>query len=249
MTNLTITGCPTDLKTYETTATEATKALASTSSEVTADKIPAAKAENSNPAEGINDLPTVPDPLSTLSGTFAVPSLSANVLTLVQNLSDEQRRANNEQRIAQSKNIVEQIHDQADKMRAQAAWNLVLGLTVAVGQVAAGVTQGVMSTSALNKFSKNTITAEQLQGTNAKISGINQAISGSASAVSSVKDFVSTMYDASIKDRDASIEQARAYLAQLDSLNDALKEVIRSARENQSAIQQNTNQTRVKILS
>ena len=57
------------------------------------------------------------------------------------------------------------------------------------------------------------------------------------------------MLDAEMKDREADIELKRSLIAQLDSLNNALKEVIQKAMQTQETIQANTNQTRTKILS
>ena len=42
---------------------------------------------------------------------------------------------------------------------------------------------------------------------------------------------------------------ARAYLSQLDSLKDSLKEVIQKAMQTQNDIQAGVNQTRTKILT
>lgn len=200
-------------------------------------------------ASGTNAIPQLPDPLSQLSGMIAAPSLGADILSLVQELMDDERRANNEQRIAESKAVVEELHNQADDMRTQAAVNLGLGLTTAAIQISASVVQTAMSSATMKNSLSGKLSSEQVMASNQKVSGISEGIKGFATATSSVKEFVSSLYDASMKDRDAKIEMIRAYAAQLESLNDALKEVIRNARENQNAIQQNTNQTRVKILS
>lgn len=239
-----ITGRISDTTFYGTDPINATTTtVAATKASTKSDAIPAASLKSV--VLGANALPQLPDPLSQLSGMIAAPSLGADVLALVQDLTDEQRRANNEQRFAESQAVVQELHNQASDMRSQAAWNLALGITVAVGQIAAGVTQTAMTSRALAKG----LTDSKLQAATTQISGISQSISGTTSIASAVKEFVNTSFDASMKDRDAKIEMCRAYLSQLDSLNDALKEVIRNARENQNAIQQNTNQTRVKILS
>ena len=84
---------------------------------------------------------------------------------------------------------------------------------------------------------------------NIQIQGVTGIISGSAKIFDSAKEMASTMLDAEMKDREADIELKRSLIAQLDSLNNALKEVIQKAMQTQETIQANTNQTRTKILS
>lgn len=254
MTNINIDSRVSDLSLYGATAmTEGASVASTKGTSAPQDALPDIILGDSLSQTGSR--PTLPDPtgLAALASLQGVPSLGANALSLVQELSDEQRRANNEQRMQNSLLIVEKLHDQASTMRSQAITNLVMGVVSAGLQIGASAVQVGMSVKAGNAFSKSNETAEVkaavLQNANTKIQGITQGINAAGSMVSTAKDVTNTFLDAKMKDRDAEIEMVRSYLAQLDSLNDSLKEVIRSARENQNAIQQNMNQTRTKILS
>lgn len=215
-----------------------------------ADELPEAKTLTQL-SEG---LPALAEPKSAASTAVlgAVPSLGASVLALTTELADQQRRANNEQRIQQSKAIVENIHAQADEIRDTAVANLVMGLVSSGIQAASAGFQIGASASALKATS--TIADANLRGAtlaamNARNTGITEGLKGLTTGLSSVNEFVSATSSAALKDQEAEVEAMRAYLAQLDSLNDALKEVIQKAISNQDAIQQSTNQTRTKILS
>lgn len=215
-----------------------------------ADELPEAKALTQL-SEG---LPALAEPKSAASTAVlgAVPSLGASVLALTTELADQQRRANNEQRIQQSMAIVENIHAQADEIRDTAVANLVMGLVSSGIQVASAGFQIGSSASALKATSAiadTNLRGATLAAMNAKNMGITEGLKGITTGLSSVNEFVSATSSAAIKDQEAEVEAMRAYLAQLDSLNDALKEVIQKAISNQDAIQQSTNQTRTKILS
>lgn len=211
-----------------------------------------------------SSLPTLSDPtgLAGLASMQGVPSLGASVLELIGNVSDEQRRANNEQRFQESLKVVNELHDQADTMRSQAAVNLALGLVSAGIQIGASTFQTVQSVRAFSGYNSSMNAANagakseavnrannMLQTMNIQIQGVTGIISGSAKIFDSAKEMASTMLDAEMKDREADIELKRSLIAQLDSLNNALKEVIQKAMQTQETIQANTNQTRTKILS
>ena len=215
-----------------------------------------------------SSLPTLSDPtgLAGLASMQGVPSLGASVLELIGNVSDEQRRANNEQRFQESLKVVNELHDQADTMRSQAAVNLALGLVSAGIQIGASTFQTVQSVRAFSGYNSSMNAANALANAGAKSEAVNRAnnmlqtmniqiqgvtgiISGSAKIFDSAKEMASTMLDAEMKDREADIELKRSLIAQLDSLNNALKEVIQKAMQTQETIQANTNQTRTKIFS
>lgn len=194
-------------------------------------------------------LPALAKPTTTVNATtlagIALPSLGATVLALITDTADEARRANTEARKAQTEAIVQTIHSQADEMRSQATRKFGLGLASAVVQVASGTVSTAMTTAALNgKFA-----APVLQAETQRIQAITQIIGGGKSVFDSVNEFVSAHYDIDIKRKDADIEKLRAHATQLDSLTDALKQVISKATSVQADIQANVNQTRTKILS
>lgn len=253
MTSINIDSRVSDLSLYATTMTEGASGTSAKGASAPQGALPDITAGGSGSKTG--SLPALSDPtgLAALASLQGVPSLGANALSLVQELSDEQRRANNEQRMQNSLLIVEKLHDQASTMRSQAIANLVMGLVSAGIQISAAAVQTTMSIKAGSEFlhsnAKDDVKVALLQNQNTKIQGITQAINATGTMVGTAKDVTNTFLDAKMKDRDAEIEMVRSYLAQLDSLNDSLKEVIRNARENQNAIQQNMNQTRTKILS
>ena len=220
-----------------------------------ADTIPEAPVAGKTTSDGIPVLSQpkgMPD-FSSLTG--GVPSLGANVLALIGDVADEQRRANNEQRFQQSQMIVSKLHDQASTIRTQAKVNFAMGLVSAGIQFAsAAYTIGATGKALASQPAGNTradkmVHAAKMTLKNSEIQAYSQAISGTGSTVNSAKEFTSAMFDAEMKDRDAQIEMIRAYLTQLDSLKQSLEEVIRKATQTQDEIQQSTNQTRVKILT
>lgn len=220
-----------------------------------ADTIPEAPVAGKTESDGIPAL-SQPKGMPDFSGlTGGVPSLGANVLALVGDLADEQRRANNEQRFQQSQMIVSKLHDQASTIRTQAVLNLTMGLVSAGIQFAASTYTIGATTKALaleprsNSVPDKLVHAAQMTMRNTKIQSFSQAIGSAGNAMTSAKEFTSAMFDAEMKDRDAQIEMIRAYLTQLDSLKQSLEEVIRKATQTQDEIQQSTNQTRVKILT
>ena len=192
-----------------------------------------------------------------LSGFVALPSMGANVLALIQETADEQRRANNEARFAEAQNIVGQLHEQADTIRQQAVSNLLMGMVAAgvqltaagfqIGSAAATLKSGSLGANATE--ADKMLSAAKMNIQNAKNQGITQAINAAGSTVTTAKEFTSAFLDAEMKDREAQIEMARAYLSQLDSLKDSLKEVIQKAMQAQNDIQAGVNQTRTKILT
>lgn len=201
-----------------------------------------------------DSLPTLKSPacsIDFISLGSGVPSLGASAMALVTELTDQQRRAMNEQRADESKAIVDKMKTQAKDIRSQAAVNLAMSLTASLIQLGASIyTVKATGTSLKDaaKIQDPGLQAATLQSNNAKIAGYTKMIESGGQAVGSVKDFVSSQFEANMKERDAEIEMLRAYVSQLDSLKDALKEVIQKSIQTQNELQQNTNQTRARIL-
>ncbi len=195
------------------------------------------------------DIPTLTKPVASFSATtlagIALPSLGATILALIGDAADESRRANVEARKAQSQAIVQTIQNQAEEMRSQAATKLAFGITSGIAQIAIGSIGIVGAYCNMNSGLKG----EALATRNALTQSWVQGAGGVKSMIDAGGESVSAGYDVKIKQMDADIEKMRADVTQLDSLTDALKQVISKAVSVQADIQANVNQTRTKILS
>lgn len=195
------------------------------------------------------DIPT--DPLSTTLISSALPSLGAVALSALQELTDEQRRATNLQRYQQAMTIVDTLHDQADKIRDNATTAFALAITSSVITIGASLYNVAQTSRMLNSTSSiesDVLRAATIQAETQRIGSVSQSLGGVANMFSSSATFSDTIGQAALKEYDAVVEQMRADNAQLDSLVDSLREVIRKAVETQESIAQAENQARTKIL-
>lgn len=167
------------------------------------------------------------------AGLAAVPSLGASLLSLITQMSAEQRQANRDQKVLQTEAQIEKIKEQADTMRQKAITQLVLGAVTGSLSIAQGFS-GMSLIAAGKSDAYVTSFNNIMKGFNDSVSGINQSAGG--------------FFDANIKDLQAQEERIKAMTDQLDSLDHALKELIQKALDTQNAIQENVNQTRTKIL-
>ena len=195
-------------------------------------------------------------PAAALEGLSAsgIPSLGASTLALIEQVSDDMRRANAEMRKEATRATVEEIRGQAQKTREQAVLNLALGITSAA--ISAGISLGtsLRSASLMNAAGgpSANLSAGQaaiLQSQNASIEAQGKALHGAADAVDAVKNFLNASNEAAIKEADARIETLRAHRAALESLDESVKEVIKKALEAQQAVAESMNQTRTRILT
>lgn len=243
---------------HSTTLTNAIQSLEETGSAAKTEKAKSAAGPSDMPAAGKSpaasetpklSLPTLRD----LSGLSTIPSMGASVLALIIEISDEQRRANRESIYQQTQSIVDKMHAQADAMRDTAVTQLALGITSAAITIGASVYTIGASASALKSVSGSTLSesmqAALLQTRNAQIGAASQGLGGLGTIASSASEYVGTAGNAASKVTDAEIEQLRGYKSVLESLDESLKEVVQKAISTQDQIAQNTNQTRVKILS
>ncbi len=185
---------------------------------------------------------------------YAVPTMGASMLAMIAEFSAEQRRMNSEVRAAETTAIVSDIREQASELRAKAVTQLVMGVVSGAMSIAqgvgsmkimnSGVSQNAKSAAADPTFNKNTadmLLNTKTQAFNSSMGGVNQALGG-------ISQSVSSFIDANIKELDANIEGHRAMIDALKSLEDAFKELIQKALSSQDSMQQNSNQTRSKIL-
>ncbi len=200
-------------------------------------------------SDGSSGLPVLTRPTTsvntaTLAG-LALPSLGATILALVSDTADESRRATTEARKAQSQAIVQTIQNQAEEMRSQATTKLVFGLVSGSVQLFTGAAGMIGSYCNMNSG----LEGDALATRNAFVQSGLQGAGGVKSMIEAGGESMSAGYDVQIKKMDADIEKMRADITQLDSLTDALKQVISKATSVQADIQANVNQTRTKILS
>lgn len=188
--------------------------------------------------------PMVPVTEMDFSAFPAVPSPGADLLALLGEIADDQRRANNDARSALLQSTVSELEDQASRIRTQASVNLASGLISAGLQFA----QGAYSSIASGKALHTTAQPDILQLTNSKIQGNSAALKAVGDAVKSIMDYESTLFDVENKLSDARIEGLRDMRERLSSVDQSLNELISKATSAQEAISESTNQTRTRIL-
>ena len=199
-------------------------------------------------------LPTLPPPIGTGklwdNGLDGLPSFSANYLALIGDVASEQRRKSAEQRALQTEIIIDTIKDQAQEMRSKAVFQLCMGIVSGALSIAQGAMAFKMMASGVSANAKLDATAKGHADMllNTKVQSFNAGAGGVTGMVGSISQAVGSFYDADIKLMDADIERARAQSDALKSLEDGLRELIGKMLSTMDSIQQNTNQTRTKIL-
>lgn len=196
--------------------------------------VPGAKTEAAGSNSSVPQLDT-----PTASSAFMAENLAgsssmwAKALSLITQMSAEQRQATRDQKALQTELQIDNINEQADTMRAKAVTQLVLGVVtgaMSIGQGFAGM--GMLGAGKSDVYV--TCFNNVMKGFGDSVSGINQSVGG--------------FLDADVKEIEAQGERIKAMSDQLDSLDQALKELIQKALSTQNAIQENVNQTRTKIL-
>jgi hypothetical protein len=172
-----------------------------------------------------------------------LPSPGALVMSLVTKFASEQREQNREIRHQMTENIVQSMHDEADKMREMAAIQLAMGIVSGALTIASGAIQTGFAASALKVGD-----AAQSQAINSKGQGISQSVGGFGGIMKSIGDYAGTMYQAEMKEMQADQEKMREMRDSLKDLDEGLKELIQKALSAQDSIQQAQNQARTKIL-
>ncbi|PKN41143.1 MAG: type III secretion system protein [Deltaproteobacteria bacterium HGW-Deltaproteobacteria-18] len=200
-------------------------------------------------------LPTLPPPIGTGklwdNGLDGLPSFSANYLALIGDVASEQRRKSAEQRALQTELIIDTIKDQAQEMRSKAVFQLCMGIVSGALSIAQGAMAFKMMSSGVSANAKITDTAAKGHADmllNTRVQSFNAGASGVTGMVGSISQAVGSFYDSDIKLMDATIERARAQTDALKSMEDSLRELIGKMLSTMDSIQQNTNQTRTKIL-
>lgn len=194
--------------------------------------------------------PMIPVTEMDFSAFPSVPSPGADLLALLSEVADEQRRANNDARSALLQSTVSELEGQASRIRTQAAVNLASGLISAGFEFAQGAYSSIASGAALKSVKGLDSTAQaallQIKGT--KIQGNAAAFKAVGDAIKSVMDYEGTIYDVENKLSEANIERLRDMRERLSSLDQSLNELISKAASAQGELSETTNQTRTRIL-
>ncbi len=197
------------------------------------DSVPAAKTKAANTASG----PTLENPTISSSdmkaGLTGASSMWAKALSLITQMSAEQRQATRDQKALQTEMEIDNIMEQAKNIQNKAITQLVLGVTT--GAMSIGMGFGGIGLQAGGK--------DQVFMT-----CYNNIASGFSGALNGATQSAGSFFDAETTKLQAQQEQIKAMNDQLDSLDQALKELVQKALDTQNAIQENMNQTRTKIL-
>ncbi len=223
-----------------------------------ADGIPAAQepsASASDKPELASSSKAAPDLERLARGLGA--SFGADAMATLSEALEEMRLNADEQRLAESKAVTDQMKKEAAEMRKNAQNAFICAMVSAGISLGASIFSTVSSARALkgSKLDANATgvdketAASQLHAK----SQLNEAITGlinvNAQVTNAVKDYLNGMGEAKIKEMEAGIESKRAMVETLRSLSETLSEVIQKAVSTQTELQESINQTRTKILS
>ena len=199
-----------------------------------------------------SSLPTLSTPImeADIRSYGTLPSFGSNYLALITQMASEQRQQTRDMRAQETEAMAQKIEAEADTIRSKAVANLITGIVSGTLTIAQGLASGVIMAKGISKNSGLEGQARQVAdgALNNKVQNFNSIAGGANNILNSIGQTVATQYDAKLKEQEADVERMRAMQTQLDSLDEALKEVIRKAISSQEAIQQNVNQTRTKIL-
>ena len=159
-------------------------------------------------------------------------------MSLITEISAQQREQNKQLMWAQTEAVVDSMKDQADKMRTMAGIQLALGIVSATINVAAGIAQAKVASGAGDGMVQA-----------AKAQGVGKAVGGGAEIFGSINQFVGSMYQADFKEMEADQERMRTMRETMKDLNDGLKELIQKSLSSQENIQQSKNQATTRILA
>jgi hypothetical protein len=180
--------------------------------------------------------------MDNLANWPAMPAPGAIIMALITEVAADQRQQNRELMWAQTEAVVDSMKDQADKMRAMAVTQMVIGLAAAATTMAAGIAQAKVASAKSSGPGASMIQS-------AKAQGVGQAVGGGAGALNSVNQFVGSMFQAEFKEMEADQERMRATRDSIKDLNDGLKELIQKSLASAESIQQGKNQATTRILA
>lgn len=208
---------------------------------------------------------------SSLGGFYGMGSIMAQLSALIVETAAQQRETNRQEVLAQTDLLVENIHEQADKMREQAKNQLAAGIAsglATMGQGAMSIagsfkamkinkTAGIASDVANSTNNPVVRGAHQsfAQELNTKATLVNEKFTGGGSLIKGGGDIVASGFNyfaaregAEIKDLEAEQARINAQIENLKAINDSLKELIDKSISVSSSIIEQQNNTTSKIL-
>ena len=202
--------------------------------QVSEGSIPAAKtqAANTNSSVPQLDSPNI-SPEAYAAGLGGASSMWAKALSLITQMSAEQRQATRDQKALQTEIQIDNIMEQAKTIQNKAITQLVLG--VATGSISIGMGFGGIGFQAAGRDQQF-------------MTSFNNISSGFSGAMQGTTQSAGSFFDAETTRLHAQEEEIKAMTDQLESLDQSLKELVQKALSTQNAIQENINQTRTKIL-
>jgi hypothetical protein len=174
-----------------------------------------------------------------LDQLMSLPAPGAFIISLISQFSAEQRRENKETAWLQSKAVADSMKDQASKMKTMAGVQLTLGVISGGVSIAGGAIQ---AKTAVSGAMSGDLLSSQAQGK-------GMAYGGGAKIVDAFSQFATGFIQADIKGMEADQEKIKAMRDNLNSLNEALREVIQKAIASMEGIQQARNQATTRILA
>ena len=194
---------------------------------------------------------------------YSLPSMGANVLALLTAYSAEQKRITQEQKAIQTELAIQNIHDQAQAMKQKAIAQLCMGIVSGTLSIAQGITTTTITTKNTQHFDnvyknngklhhgiqdmpKTRSSAETTL--NAKTQMINSSFSATQTIFNNISQTIATYCDADMKKLEANLEHIHALKESLSSLENSFKDLIDKILQTQDLMQQQINQTRIKIL-
>ena len=208
---------------------------------------------------------------SSLGGFYGVGSIMAQVSALIVETAAQQRESNRQEVLAQTELLVENIHEQADKMRKQAMYQLASGILSGLATMGQGAMSIAGSVKAFNINKTAGIASDVANSTNnpvvrgahqsfaqelnTKATLVNEKFSGGGSLIKGGGDLVASGFNylaaqegAEIKDLEAEQARINAQIENLKAINDSLKELIDKSISVSSSIIEQQNNTTSKIL-
>lgn len=208
---------------------------------------------------------------SSLGGFYGVGSIMAQVSALIVETAAQQRESNRQEVLAQTDFLVANIHEQADKMRKQAMYQLASGILSGLATMGQGAMSIAGSVKAFNINKTAGIASDVANSTNnpvvrgahqsfaqelnTKATLVNEKFSGGGSLIKGGGDLVASGFNylaaqegAEIKDLEAEQARINAQIENLKAINDSLKELIDKSISVSSSIIEQQNNTTSKIL-
>ena len=195
-----------------------------------------------------SSLPNLPNPVTepNYPAMTLLPSIGANVMALLTDISNAERKQISEEKIAQTKAMIAKIKQEADNLKTKAITQLVLGIASGLVTIGAGIYSTVASSRLLKQ---NDLTDGQMMVKNTQIGAIGQIITGSGRLVDSASAFTGTWMDAKNTALRGDEEQIRAMRERLDSIDDNLKQLIAKMISSTESIVQSSREARNRVLA